>query len=53
MIIEWKWQTDSGIRSDRQSAWKATSQSLQTHVVWISENRKLKQRQNLTKGKSK
>ena len=22
MIIEWKWQIDSGIRSDRQSAWR-------------------------------
>ena len=22
MIIQWKWQTDSGIRSDRQSAWR-------------------------------
>ena len=22
MIIQWKWQIDSGIRSDRQSAWR-------------------------------
>ena len=22
MIIQWKWETDSGIRSDRQTAWR-------------------------------
>ena len=28
MMIQWKWEIDSGIRSDRQSAWRTMDRGL-------------------------